>query len=123
MPLLKSVTLKKSIAFTSNGNDMAPTLATLEFTPDTLTRIARVQCLVKENNLFSAKIEIPDKVELFDEVDGLAQISEWRYDFATFSIFDDTFYFYAQNKWDSSCQIESEAITLDEIYPLFNYQP
>ena len=123
MPLASSVSLNKSIAFTTDQSGESPTCVSLQFTPDTLTRIAKVQILVKKNDLFSAKIEIPDKVKLLNEAydgDELPQPSDWRYDFATFIVFPDSFYFFAQNKWDSACQIESDEITLEEIYPLFN---
>jgi len=114
---MQTVTIKKAIAFKTNEYSETPEVVKIEFTPETLHRIATIQSLVKQYDLFSAKIEVMDKFTLLD-ADG-NESQEWFTREGTFIIYIDSFYFYAQSKWDSSDQIESEQITCEEIWLLF----
>ena len=117
------VSITKPIIFNTNEYSEAPQFVKLEFTPETLHRIATIQCLIKQYDLYSAHIEIPDSFTLMDdcEKDGGENLENdsWRLSGETFLIYERAFYFVAQNTFDATDQIESEEISIDEINLLF----
>lgn len=109
------ITITKQVTYTSCEHNDNPESIELTFDCDDLTRIAKVQTLVKENNLHSAKINFGGFVPLNDEGEEERNFLEAE---SQLIIYEDSFVFYAQ---DEDCnQIEAEFITLDELYPLFN---
>jgi hypothetical protein len=123
MPHPQKVSITKTIIFNSNEYSETPQFVKLEFTPETLHRIATIQCLIKQYNLYSVHIEIPDSFTLMDdcEKDGGEDLKNdlWLSSVETFTIYENAFYFYSQNKYDSADQIESEEISFEEINLLF----
>ena len=125
MPHPPKVSIKKPIVFYSNEYSGHPECVKLEFTPETLHRIATVQCLIIQYKLYSVKIEIPNGFTLMadneeeDSEDCTENAVWWRHDGETFIIYETGFYFYAQSKYDAADQIESDLITIEEINLLF----
>jgi hypothetical protein len=77
-----------------------------------IENILKTQQVLKDNKFISsAKIDITGEViYLTDEGE---ETREWRVDVEQFLIYTDSFYYYAQNKWDASDQIESEELQLE----------
>jgi hypothetical protein len=47
--------------------------------------------------------------------DDNGEVEDWRVDVERFVVYSDSVYYYAQNKWHSGDQIESEAIEASEL--------
>lgn len=101
----------KPIEFCTDEYADIPGYVELKFTPEIYDRIARIQILIKENNLRHASITINGK--LLDE-SGL-DYNSLEFDTETLIISKGSFSYYAQGKFDSRVQIESEMFTLKEI--------
>jgi hypothetical protein len=117
---MQTVTIQKAIAFKTNEHSETPEAVKLTFTPETLHRIATIQSLIIQYKLYSVKIEIPDTFTLLNigEEDDEEE-SGWRSEDGTFIIYEERFYFYAQNKWSADDQIESDEMDVIEIMNLF----
>ena len=102
----QSAQISKEIAFRTNEYSDNPNEVFITFTHAWVKQIHEVMQLVKTQKITSAKITCPRY-----EYDN----NDWRDDGAELIIFGGTIYFYAQSKYDSADQIESQEITLDEI--------
>lgn len=107
-------TITKPIDFCTDEYADRPESVEVTFTPKDYDRIARVQILIKENNLDSASITF--KGVLLNE-NGEAIPN--RYEFEKLVIYKNRFYFHAQSKFDSRIQFESNSFTLEEINQKF----
>jgi hypothetical protein len=123
-----TVTIVKSISF-STEEWHNPSLVQIVLSMEELHRIASVMSLVKENDLFSAQIEV-GTYTLYQEGEQEGQLgeeSDWKDGGAKWIIYEGAFYFYAQNSYDSRWQVESESLTFEEVFALFEpsdrYEP
>lgn len=107
--------ITKDIIFRSDEYSGYPCKVRVEFTPDDFNRIARVQSLIKDNDRFGINSIRIDSAgyTLLNEDDGSEE--DWKDEGGELIVYPESVYFYAQNKYDASDQIESEAITLEEI--------
>lgn len=109
--------VKKEIAFFSNSYSDAMSIdqVQIKLSDVDIENIKRASKLVKDNKFItSIKIEVDGEVDYLDENDDPADV-DWRVDVQNFMVYDDTFYYYAQNKWDSGDQIESGAFEINEL--------
>ncbi len=90
-----------------------PKFIKIEFSPELIERIKKVMQIVKDEDLSSAKIEASG--EYFEDEECTIEEQDFRSDVEQFKIHKDSIFFYAQNKWDSSSQFESQEITLKEL--------
>lgn len=70
--------------------------------------------LVNENKFIeNIRIAVNSDVDFIDDEDEIST-NDWRCDVMQFIVYGDAFIFYAQNKWESADQIESEAFDIEE---------
>jgi len=102
--------IRKQIAWRGNeyGFDVDEVVVNID--AKEYDKLARASILVKENGWESVRI-VADGWELL--YDG--KESEFKADAGIFIVYSCNVYFYAQNKWEASYQIESEEITFEEI--------
>jgi len=75
--------------------------------------IEKAMKIVKENPFISSiRVSSLSTVEYLNENDE--DVKDWRVDVEEWIVYGDGFYFYCQNKWDSSDQLESEHINLEQ---------
>ena len=111
------------IAWSSDDYSETPKMVEIEVTDELRTKVKLCQELIKEHDLDCIKINIYG--EFFDEGEHEATNdedfegeyvanTEWRADTMCLNITTYGVYFYAQNKWSASDQIESASI--DELF-------
>jgi hypothetical protein len=112
---MENLVFEKCIAFHSMEGSDAMMIETLKIhvTPTDVANIKKSMELIKENSFItSINVEIDGIVEYFDDVNHEV---DWRADVDKFIVYDNSVYYYAQNKWHSGDQIESEEITIEEL--------
>ena len=113
---METLVIEKGIAFYSQDFSDAMGIETLKIniTPTDVVNIKKAMEFVKSNNFItSINIDLNGHVEYLGD-DG-DEVEDWRVDVERFVIYSDSVYYYAQNKWHSGDQIESEAINIDEL--------
>lgn len=105
----------KEIAFRIDGSESSNIdTIKLTFEKTDIDNIKKLTQICKENEcIFSIKMFF-DNFAFIDE-DEKDITSEWRADVSQIIVYKDSFYFYAQNKWDAADQIESSEISLVEL--------
>lgn len=113
-------TIKARIGWTSNEYSDTPKMVKIELTDALKEKVKFCIELTKTHKLNSIVISVD--AEMFDEGEGdfdpvtdeftgeYVENTEWRCDTQELRISDYGVYFYAQNKWDSGDQIESQCI-------------
>ena len=113
---MENLVIEKGIAFFSQDYSDAMTIETLKInvTPTDVENIKKAMEFVKNNSfVISINVDLNGFAEyLNDEGD---EVEEWRVDVERFVVYSDSVYYYAQNKWHSGDQIESEAIDCDDL--------
>ncbi len=113
---MENLVLEKGIAFFSTDYSDAMQIETLKIhvTPTDVENIRKAMQIIKANKFISSiNVELNGHAEYLDD-DG-NEVEDWRVDVERFVVYDGTAYYYAQNKWHSGDQIESEGIELDEL--------
>ena len=113
---MENLVIEKGIAFFSQDYSDAMQIETLKInvTPTDVENIKKAMDLVKNNSFISSiHIDLNGYVEYLN--DEGEEVDEWRVDVERFVVYSDSVYYYAQNKWHSGDQIESEAIYRDEL--------
>jgi hypothetical protein len=85
----------------------------INFSDFDIEKIQLAQKLIKENGFESISIEINSGIELLDGEDQ--EYDNWEFDYICFKIYYNSVYFYAQNKYHSGDQIESDCILIDDL--------
>lgn len=112
---MENLVFEKCVAFHSMESSDAMMIETLKIhvTPTDVANIKKSMELIKENSFItSINVEIDGIAEYFDDVNHEV---DWRADVDKFIVYDNSVYYYAQNKWHSGDQIESEEITIEEL--------
>ncbi len=74
--------------------------------------IVKAQAIIKKNKFISnIRINVLGSVIYLSKKNQ--EVEDWRVDVEQFIVYSNTFYYYAQNKWDSGDYIESEELTLN----------
>jgi len=113
---MENLVIEKEIAFYSMEYSDAMGIETLKIhvTPTDVANIKKAMGLVKENSFItSINVDLNGHVEFLDDEND--EFENWRVDVERFVVYSDSVYYYAQNKWHSGDQIESEAITCEEL--------
>ena len=113
---MKNLVLEKQIAFYSQDFSDAMSIETLRIniTPTDIANIKEAMGIIKSNSFISSiHIDFNGEVEYLDGDENT--VDNWKVDVEKFVVYDNTVYYYAQNKWHSGDQIESEAIELSEL--------
>jgi len=113
---MENLVLEKQIAFFSQDYSDAMSIETLKIniTPTDIGNIRSAMAILKANPfMVSIHIDLNGHVEYLDDEGN--EVEDWRTDVERFVVYSDSAYYYAQNKWHSGDQIESEAIELDEL--------
>ena len=113
---MENLVIEKGIAFFSQEYSDAMQIETLKInvTPTDVENINKAMDLVKNNSFISSiHIDLNGYVEYLN--DEGEEVDEWRVEVERFVVYSDSVYYYAQNKWHSGDQIESEAIYRDEL--------
>ena len=113
---MENLVIEKQIAFFSQDFSDAMSIETLKInvTPTDVENIKKAMDFVKKNDFVSSiHIDLNGHVEYLDD-DG-DEVEDWRVDVERFVVYSNSVYYYAQNKWHSGDQIESEAIKCDEL--------
>jgi len=113
---MENLVIEKQIAFFSQDFSDAMSIETLKInvTPTDVANIKKAMEFVKKNSFItSINIDLNGHVEYLDD-DG-DEVEDWRVDVERFVVYSDSVYYYAQNKWHSGDQIESEGIECDEL--------
>lgn len=113
---MENLVIEKGIAFFSQEYSEAMQIETLKInvTPTDVDNIKKAMELVKQNSFItSINVDLNGHVEYLDDDNN--EVEDWRVDVERFVVYSDSVYYYAQNKWHSGDQIESEAIDCDEL--------
>lgn len=113
---MENLVIEKGIAFFAQDFSDAMSIETLKInvTPTDVENIKKAMDLVQNNPFISSvPIDLNGHVEYLDE-DG-DEVENWRVDVERFVVYSNSLYYYAQNKYHSGDQIESEAIECDEL--------
>lgn len=113
---MENLVIEKGIAFFAQDFSDAMSIETLKInvTPTDVENIKKAMEFVKNNNFVSSiHIDLNGHVQYLDEDGG--EVEDWRVDVERFVVYSNSVYYYAQNKWHSGDQIESEAIECDEL--------
>jgi hypothetical protein len=113
---MENLVIEKEIAFYSMEHSDAMGIETLKIhvTPTDVANIKKAMELVKENDFISSiNVDLNGHVEYLDDEND--EFEGWRVDVERFVVYSDSIYYYAQNKWHSGDQIESNAITCEEL--------
>jgi hypothetical protein len=77
--------------------------------------IKKVQDFIKNNKFVSnARIDISGEVVLLDDGDTEVDSDEWRVGIEQFIVFENSFYYYSESKYDSSDNFESKELILSD---------
>lgn len=107
---MKTITLEK--AFQTNEYSETPSYIKLTFTPEEIAKIQKHQEYVKENDDVIVCLDF--MAELFED-EEMQEESEFRVGHSHLKIYYDQMYYYAQSKWDSTDQFESEGFTIEQL--------
>ena len=113
---MENLVIEKQIAFFSQDFSDAMTIETLKIhvTPTDVDNIKKAMEFVKKNSFISSiHIDLNGHVEYLDDDNN--EVEDWRVDVERFVVYSDSVYYYAQNKWHSGDQIESESIECDDL--------
>jgi hypothetical protein len=113
---MENLVIEKEIAFRSMEYSDSMEIETLKIhvTPTDVANIKKAIELVKENDFItSINVDLNGHVEYLDDENN--EFEGWRIDTERFVVYSDSIYYYAQNKWHSGDQIESDAITCEEL--------
>jgi hypothetical protein len=77
--------------------------------------ILKANQLMKDNKFIeNIRVSVNSEVSFINDEDN--DITEkWKCDVMQYIVYDDTFFLYAQNKWNSGDQIESHGISIDQL--------
>lgn len=117
---MENLVLEKGIAFFAQDYSDAMSIETLKIhiTPTDVGNIRSAMAVLKANPFMSSiHIDLNGHVEYLD--DDNDEVEDWRVDVERFVVYSDSVYYYAQNKWHSGDQIESEAIEASELGIVF----
>ena len=112
---MENLLIEKQIAFLSMDYSDANQVEKLKIniTSTDLDNIKKAMRIVRDNDFISSvKIDIDGFVGYVDDLD---EEVDWRADVEQFIVYSDCVYYYAQNKWHSGDQIESDSIERDEL--------
>lgn len=107
--------IEKQIDFRSNGYDESSLIerVSIELSDVTINNIKKAQEVIKNNDIpiETIKLKLSDDYQYIGYDDVV--INEWRDDGGCLLVYKNSVYFYAQCKYDSSSQIESEELTIN----------
>lgn len=107
--------IEKEILFRSNEYDDSALIkvVSIELSDVTIGNIKEAQQIIKHNPfpIHSIKLRLNDDYSYIDW-DG-SVTDEWRDDGGYLLVYEHSVYFYAQCKYDSSSQIETEELTIN----------
>jgi hypothetical protein len=113
---MEDLVIEKKINFRSSDFSSSSNIETLRFnlTPTDIVNLKTAIELVKTNRFIaSINVSLDGVVDYLDD-EGNDE-DDWRIDVDHFIVYNSSIYYYAQNKYDSSDQIESEEITSIEL--------
>lgn len=113
---MENLVIEKGIAFFSQDYSDAMEIETLKInvTPTDVENIKKAMEFVKNNSFVtSVNVDLNGFAEYLNDDNN--EVEEWRVDVERFVVYSDSVYYYAQNKWHSGDQIESEAIDCDDL--------
>jgi predicted ester cyclase len=113
---MENLVIEKGIAFFSQEYSDAMQIETLKInvTPTDVENIKKAMDFVKNNSFVaSVNVDLNGFAEYLNDDNN--EVEEWRVDVERFVVYSDSVYYYAQNKWHSGDQIESEAIDCDDL--------
>lgn len=113
---MENLVIEKGIAFRSDDYSDSSNIEVLKFTltPTDIANLKTAMELVKMNSFIaSINVSLDGVVNYLD--DEGKDADDWRIDVDHFIVYDSSIYYYAQNKYDSLDQIESEEITSIEL--------
>ena len=113
---MENLVIEKQIAFHSMEYSDAMGIKTLKIhvTPTDIDNIKNAMELVKNNKFInSINVDLNGHVEYLNENGG--EFENWIIDVERLVVYNNSVYYYAQNKWHSGDQIESDCITLDDL--------
>ncbi len=113
---MENLVIEKGIAFYSMEYSDAMQIETLKIniTPTDVDNIQKAMLIIKDNKFISSiNVESNGYTEYLDD-DG-NEVDDWRVDVERFVVYSDSIYFYAQNKWHSGDQIESDCIEASDL--------
>ena len=88
----------------------------LELSDKDVENIKQAQEFIKSNDsIHSVRIDVDGSVVYESETDEDGVFEEndgWRTDFHTLVVYDNSIYYYAQSKWHSGDQMESEGFSI-----------
>ena len=112
---MENLVIEKSVAFMSQDYSEASQIEKLiiNITPTDVDNIRKAMSILKENKFMeSINLSLNGYVE---NVDDLGDEVDWKSDVERFIVYDNSVYYYAQNKWSAGDQIESDCIELSEL--------
>jgi hypothetical protein len=113
---MENLVIEKGIAFFSQEYSDAMQIETLKInvTPTDVENIKKAMDFVKNNSFVaSVNVDLNGFAEYLNDDNN--EVEVWRVDVERFVVYSDSVYYYAQNKWHSGDQIESEAIDCDDL--------
>jgi hypothetical protein len=113
---MENLVIEKKVNFRSADFSSSTNIETLKFTftPTDIVNLKTAMELVKSNRFIaSINVSIDGVVDYLDD-EGNDE-DDWRIDVDHFIVYNGSIYYYAQNKYDSGDQIESEEITSIEL--------
>ena len=113
---MKNLVIEKGIAFFAQDFSDAMSIDKLKInlTPTDIDNIKNAMELVKNNKFInSINVDLNGHVEYLNENGG--EFENWIIDVERLVVYNNSVYYYAQNKWHSGDQIESDCITLDDL--------
>jgi hypothetical protein len=102
------------VAFRSDDNSESYSIdkIAIELTDSDIDNVKKTQAILSENKFMdSTNITIDGSVEYLDDEGKVT--NGWRTDYHALKVYSDSVYYYAQNKWHSGDQIESDSFTID----------
>lgn len=87
----------------------------IDLSDEDKSNILKASEIVKDNKFISS-VTIPVDSEvtfLNDEDEDITD--NWKCDVLNYIVYDDTVYFYAQNKWHAGDQVESQSFSIDKL--------
>lgn len=110
-------TIDREISFRSLHYDTTEDIETvrLELDDETISNIKWAAKLVKDNHfLDSVSVNLTHGNATHYDWEG-NETTEWAIEVEHLKVYSDTFYYYAQNKYDSADQIETGGISIKEL--------
>lgn len=113
---MENLVIEKGIAFRSEDYSDSGNIEVMKFTltPTDIANLKTAMELIKTNRFIaSINVSLDGVVDYLDDEGN--DVDDWRIDVDHFIVYDNSIYYYAQNKWNSGDQIESEVITSIEL--------